>query len=230
MDGRRAKLETARQQLDRRKANLARARAGLSLASTIEADCTSLAARCVGVERSIATERQRLIVDAMTAFAVPADGASIFGLSLPHSDQLRRNQTLEASAATLHTAMLIRLLALYLDVRLPFVIVAGPKPTIRAASASAWTSKWSTPAQPLDLSPREKDRPSATAKEASGSTSVTGFVTALAMLAYDAAFIAHSLGLAITLGTAARTLQTLARLPSAPSFVPQCVAATLTSR
>ena len=223
VEARRARLDTARQQLDRRKANLARARAALPSSASIEAECATLDGRCLAVERSVAAERQRLVADAMAVFAVPADGASITGLPLPHSDQLRRNQTLEASAATLHTALLIRLLALYLDVRLPFAIVAGPKPTIRAGSASAWTGKWSTPAQPLDLSPREKDRPSSGAKEGSGTTSVTGFVTGLAMLAYDAAFIAHALGLAINAGTSHRTLQTLARLATAPSFDPKCV-------
>ena len=47
----------------------------------------------------------------------------------------------EISAAVSHTAHLVRLMALYLDVSLPFIINTGPKLSIRAAGLTPWQQK-----------------------------------------------------------------------------------------
>jgi hypothetical protein len=47
----------------------------------------------------------------------------------------------EISAAVSHTVHLVRLLALYLGLRLPFLLNTGPKITIRSAQMTSWVQK-----------------------------------------------------------------------------------------
>lgn len=47
----------------------------------------------------------------------------------------------EITAAVNHTAYLVRLLAMYLGVRLPFALQLGSRSNIRAAPFTAWQEK-----------------------------------------------------------------------------------------
>ncbi|KAA1087554.1 hypothetical protein PGT21_033568 [Puccinia graminis f. sp. tritici] len=108
----------------------------------------------------------------------------ILGLCLPVSTEIKSYHHEEISAATLYTSHLLRLLAMYLGIKLPFQLIMGPFLSIKAPLNSFWSKKHPSP-YPLHL-------PSSITSmvHSSGSqVSQIAFLSGLCMLAINAHYL-----------------------------------------
>ncbi|OAV99349.1 hypothetical protein PTTG_12190 [Puccinia triticina 1-1 BBBD Race 1] len=116
--------------------------------------------------------------------AVPTPSSRILGLCLPVSTEIKSYHHEEISAATLYTSHLLRLLAMYLGIKLPFQLIMGPFLSIRAPPNSLWSKKHPSP-YPLHI-------PSSITSmvNSSGSqVSQIAFLSGLCMLAVNAHYL-----------------------------------------
>jgi hypothetical protein len=94
----------------------------------------------------LARTRRVLVREALEVFAVAPSTSSqgeyeIGGVVLPSPGDVGRHEPERIDAAVSHTAHCVRLIALYLGVKLPFMVFTGPNPSIRATADSAWSHK-----------------------------------------------------------------------------------------
>lgn len=114
----------------------------------------------------------------------PTPSWQILGLGLPVSTEIKSYHHEEASAATLYTSHLLRLIAMYLGIKLPFQMIMGPFLSIRAPPNSIWSHKHPS-AYPLHI-------PSSinSMVYSSGSqVSQVAFLSGLCMLALNAHYL-----------------------------------------
>lgn len=105
----------------------------------------------------------------------------ILGLCLPVSTEIKSYHHEQISAATLYTSHLLRLIALYLGIKLPFQMIMGPFLSIRAPINSIWSNKHPTP-YPLHI-------PSSMVYSSGSQVSQVAFLSGLCMLAINVHYL-----------------------------------------
>jgi len=108
----------------------------------------------------------------------------ILGLCLPVSTEITAYHHEEISAATLYTSHLLRLLAMYLGIKLPFQLIMGPCLSIRAPINSIWSKRHPSP-YPLHI----PSSITSTVHSSGSQVSHIAFLSGLCMLALNAHYL-----------------------------------------
>ncbi|GAA95784.1 uncharacterized protein L969DRAFT_24204 [Mixia osmundae IAM 14324] len=245
----RDRVDDLQTQVQARRAALSHRRQVLATAAQRRADLCAEQERAMSAQElrlrdrwqtdaeEIASHRRALLRTVLLVFDL--DERAIVGLALPSSAittgvSATALQDKDAiNAALLYTAHAVRLIAMYLGIRLPYRVNLGPKPFIRPSRAAesdpahkrqalylASSAAAVTPDDDLQRSPSAsrlpflKAKPASLAKESrpARAESYNQLAPALAMLAYDILFLANSQAIDVLPESHDAILSNLARL------------------